>query len=389
VLKRGESMAYFDNAATTFPKPEQVYTFTDKFYREYGVNVGRGQHKLAFTASKLVSETRELLLDLFNCPVKKVVFTPSATIAMNIILQGLDIRDNFNIYLSPFEHNAVTRIVHALQGIHKLNIMELAVDKQTLQYNSEKIKYQFADNKPNLVITSHASNVCGVVAPIKEICEMSKSYGAINVIDMAQTAGLVETDLRSDIYDYAVFAGHKTLYSEFGVAGFICKADSLLKPTLFGGTGVDSANQDLPSTIPERFEIASPNIRAIASLNASLKWLQETGIDCVREKEKENHMKLLSVLGGFDNISVVAPIDSNTAIGVVSAVFDGFSSDSIGTVLSDKDIAVRTGLHCAPSAHKFLGTFPAGTVRFSISYFNTDEDFKKLRETLEYIYENS
>lgn len=382
-------MAYFDNAATTFPKPEQVYTFTDEFYREYGVNVGRGQHKLSFVASKLVAETRELLLNLFSCPTKKVVFTPSATIAMNIVLQGLDIKDNYTIYLSPFEHNAVTRIIYALQGVYKLNIIELAVDNQTLEYNTEKIKYQFAENKPNIVIISHASNVCGVVAPIKGICEMSKPYGATNVIDMAQTAGLIETNLCSDIYDYAIFAGHKTLYSEFGVAGFICKADAKLKPILFGGTGVDSASQELPTTIPERFEIASPNIRAIASLNASLKWLNENGINNIRAKEKENHTKLLNVLNEFDNIEVIAPKNIDNSIGVVSVLFDGYSSDSIGNVLSDKGIAVRTGLHCAPSAHKFLGTFPAGTVRFSVSYFNTDEDFKQLKETLEYIYENS
>ncbi len=382
-------MTYFDNAATTFPKPEQVYTFTDKFYREYGVNVGRGQHKLAFTASKLVSETRELLLELLNCPAKKVVFTPSATIAMNLILQGLEIGDNYNIYLSPFEHNAVTRIIHALQKIYKLNVFELVVDKQTLQYNTEKIKYQFAENKPNIVIVSHASNVCGVVAPIKDICEMSKSYGATNIIDMAQTAGLIETDLRSDIYDYNVFAGHKTLYSEFGIAGFICKSDSKLKPILFGGTGIDSANQELPATIPERFEIASPNIRAIASLNASLNWLKESGIQNISKKEKENHAKLIRILNEFDNITVINPANSNNSIGVVSCVFHGYSSDSIGIILSDNDIAVRTGLHCAPSAHKFLGTFPAGTVRFSVSFFSTDEDFEKLKETLKYIYENS
>lgn len=382
-------MAYFDNAATTFPKPEQVYSFTDKFYREYGVNVGRGQHKLAFTASKLVAETRELLLRMFNCPAKKVVFTPSATIAMNIVLQGLEIGDSYTIYISPFEHNAVTRIVYALQKNYKLNVIELAVDKQTLRYDTEKIKYQFAENKPNLVIVSHASNVCGVVAPIKDICEMAKPYGSTNVIDMAQTAGLIETDLCSDIYDYAIFAGHKTLYSEFGVAGFICKADATLKPVFFGGTGVDSANQELPCTIPERFEIASPNIRAIASLNSSLKWLNEIGIHNVSTKEKENHMRLLDILNEFDNITVVAPANNDNSIGVVSAVFDGYSSDSIGAVLSDRDIAVRTGLHCAPSAHKFLGTFPAGTVRFSVSYFNNDEDFERLKEALEYIYENS
>lgn len=382
-------MAYFDNAATTFPKPEQVYKFTDTFYREYGVNVGRGQHKQAFTASKLVSETRTLLLELFECPAKKVVFAPSATIAMNIVLQGLHIENNYTIYVSPFEHNAVYRVIYALQKIYTLNVIELAVDKSTLSYDSEKIKYQFSENPPSIVVVSHASNVCGSVAPISEICTLSKNYNAINIIDMAQTAGLIHTNLASDIYDYVIFAGHKTLYSEFGVAGFICKANAKLKPILFGGTGLDSANPNLPDEIPERFEIASPNIRAIASLNASLKWINSVGIDAIMQKEKENHKKLLDILSEFNNITVFTPTNTEMSIGVVSCVFDNYSSNEIGSVLSEQDIAVRTGLHCSPLAHKFLNTFPAGTVRFSISYFNTDADFAQLRDVLEYIDENS
>ncbi len=382
-------MAYFDNAATTFPKPESVYIFTDSFYRDYGVNVGRGQHKLAFVASKLVSETRTLLLELLNCPAKKVAFTPSATIAMNMVLQGLRLEDDDTIYLSPFEHNAVTRVIYAMQKRYNLNVIELAVDKKTLAYDVEKIKRQFSENYPNVVVVSHASNVCGVVAPIEVICAEAKRHKAITVIDMAQTAGLIETDLRSEIYDYAIFAGHKTLYSEFGVGGFICKADSDLEPILFGGTGIDSANPELPSTIPERFEIASPNIRAIASLNASLKWLKESGLQVVYQKEKESHMRLISLLQEFDNIRVLVPADDVASIGVVSCVFDGYSSDDIGNVLSGRDIAVRTGLHCAPCAHKFLGTFPAGTVRFSVSCFTSEEDFVALQEALEYIYENA
>jgi len=380
---------YFDNAATTFPKPEEVYIFMDKFYREYGVNVGRGQHKLAFTASNLIAETRILLQDLFHCPNKKVVFTHTATEALNIILQGLPIGDNYNIYLSPFEHNAVTRVINYLQSIYKLNIHTLMVDKTTFTYDLEKIKYQFTENKPNIVVVSHASNVCGVVAPIDDICVLSKAYDAINIIDMSQTAGLIDTDLSSDAFDFAVFAGHKTLYGPLGIAGFTCSGAVKPAPLLYGGTGVDSANQNLPETIPERYEVASPNIIAISGLNAALKWIDKVSIKSIFEKEKKNHKRLLEVLRNFDNIKIVSPTNEDTAIGVVSCVFDGYSSDSIGQILTEHDIAVRTGLHCAPSAHQFLGTFPSGTVRFSVSYFNDDSDFEKLQEVLEYIEDNA
>ena len=382
-------MPYFDNTATTFPKPEAVYAFTDKFYREYGVNVGRGQHKQSSVASRLRDETREFLLDLFYCPAKKAVFTHSATEALNVILQGLDITDNSNIYLSPFEHNAVTRVICYLQNIYKLNVHTLAVDKNTLTYDLEKIKYQFLEDKPNFVVVSHASNVCGLIAPIKEICELSKTYNAVTVIDMAQTAGLIDTDLSSNIYDFAVFAGHKTLYAPFGIAGFICNGDISPKPLIFGGTGNDSGNQNLPATIPDRYEIGSPNIAAIAGLNAALKWINETGIDNIYAVEKENHAELLIVLREFSNIQIICPPDMKSSIGVVSCLFDGYSSDNIGQILSGHDIAVRTGLHCAPHAHKFLDTFPEGTVRFSVSYFNTKEDFEKLRKVLQYIADNS
>lgn len=373
-----DKQVYFDNAATTFPKPEEVYMFMDQFYRQNGVNVGRGQHKLALTASNLVTETRQLLLELFHCPNKKIVFTHTATEAMNIILRGITIGDNFNIYLSPFEHNAVTRVIHYLEKKYKLNIYTLSVDKYTLKYDLEQISNQFAENKPNVVVVSHASNVCGVVAPIEQICRLSKKYDAVNIIDIAQTAGLIDTDLSSAHFDFAVFAGHKTLYGPLGVAGFVCTGTILPDPLIYGGTGVDSASQDLPNSIPERYEVASPNIMAIAGLNAALKWSRRIGIESIYEIEEKNHQRLINILSQFDNIRIIGPEDFSDGIGVVSCVFEGYSSDGVGQILSDNDIAVRTGLHCAPYAHKFLNTFPAGTVRFSVSYFNEEDDYNKV-----------
>ena len=383
-----EKVAYFDNAATTFPKPESVYDFADRFYRECGVNVGRGQHKLASKASALVQETRELILDLFHCPAKKVVFTHTATEAINLVLRGLPINDQYTVYISPFEHNAVTRVLYHLQSMYDIQIETLCFDKATMTYDMARIRNQFAEKKPNWMVVSHASNTCGVVSPIKELRRLSKEFGAINVIDMCQTAGLVDTDLSSEDIDFAVFAGHKTLYSPLGVAGVVSSFAIKPQPLLFGGTGVASANQALPESVPERYEVASPDIAAIAGLNASLKWIKETDIENIYAKEQENHKRLIELLLKYENIKVLEMGDAET-IGVVSCLFDGYGSDSIGQVLSEQNIAVRTGLHCAPIAHKFLGTFPAGTVRFSVSYFNTSEEFEMLENALDYIEENS
>ena len=383
-----DSIAYFDNAATTFPKPEEVYQFTDEFYRTCGVNVGRGQHKLASKAAKLMQDTREKLLSMFHCPSKKVVFTHTATEAINLVLQGLPVSDNYNVYISPFEHNAVTRVLNYLQSIYDINIIQLAVDKKTLKYDIEKIKNQFAENKPNWMIVSHASNVCGVVAPIQTLSNLAKEYDAITVIDMCQTAGLIETDLSNQNIDFAIFAGHKTLYSPLGVAGVVSNFAIKPNPLIYGGTGVESANQTLPESVPERYEVASPNIAAIAGLYASLEWMNKIGYQTIFEKEQLNKEKLISVLKKFSNIKVVDNTQTES-IGVVSCVFEGYSSDSIGQILSDQNIAVRTGLHCAPYAHQFLGTFPAGTIRFSVSYFNDETDFDRLEAALAFIEENS
>lgn len=379
-------ISYFNNAATTFPKPEEVYDFMNTYYRNSGVNSGRGQN---ISSSRLIQDTRNLMLELFHCPSKKVVFTSSATEAINIILQGLSMSDNYTIYISPFEHNAILRTLNYLQTLYKLKIVILAVNDKDLSYDLERIKYQFTEGKPNVVIISHASNVCGVVAPIHDICTMANQYGSINIIDMCQTAGLIDTDLSSNIYDFAVFAGHKTLYAPLGVAGFICSGDIVLKPLIYGGTGVDSANPNVPNTIPERYEVGSQNVMAIAGLYASLNWLAKIGIDKIHERESNNANRLLSILEKYSNIRVVKPLISMRTIGVISSVFDGYSSDNIGKILNEQGIEVRTGLHCAPLAHKFIGTFPSGTVRFSVGYFNNNDDFMRLDTALNYIYENS
>ena len=380
-------MAYFDNAATTYPKPNAVYSFMDEFYRANGASAGRGVYRAALSAGALIAETRSLIQDVLHCPAKQVIFTPTATIALNIILQGLLQMGVRNVYISPFEHNAVTRTLHAFEKAGAITVRQLTVSKD-FQYDLDRIRYQFEDAKPDLVVVSHASNAFGLIAPVTEIFALCKQYGAYTVLDMAQTAGLVDCDIGLSIFDFAVFAGHKTLYGPTGISGFVMKPEIPLPATIFGGTGYDSANQDMPSSLPERFEMGTLNTSGIAGLNAALKWVKYTTIETLRETESKNREKLLSILSDYWFVKIVGNVDSCEYVGIVSCIIDGISSDSAGKLFSDAGISVRTGLQCAPLAHRFLGTFPAGTIRLSVNYFTSDGDFQELRDLLDHIEEN-
>lgn len=377
-------MAYFDNAATTYPKPEEVYSFMDSFYRNNGGSAGRGGYYQASTAKGIVDNTRELLQKLLHCPAKQVVFTPTATIALNMIIQGVIAGGAKRIYISPFEHNAVTRVLYHFECLGQITVNELAVSN-TLEYDLERIRYQFDSANPDFVIVSHASNVIGLVAPVEEIFASAKEHGAVTLVDMAQTAGLVDLNVGLEAIDYAVFAGHKTLFGPTGIAGFIMKPTAELLPILFGGTGYDSANLKMPSSLPERFEMGTLNSAGIAGLNAALKWIEKQTVKRIYQAEEERRQRLLQLLHNYDFLSVVGNVDGRQYVGIVSCLIDGISTDSAGSLFAERGISVRTGLQCAPRAHVFLGTYPAGTIRFSVNVFTNNDDYKELRDALEYI----
>lgn len=380
-------MAYFDNAATTFPKPECVYAQMDAFYRNNGGNAGRGEYTLASSARGLIDETRKLILELLHAPMRQVVFTPSSTLALNMILQGLVLKGVQNVYISPFEHNAVTRVLHAFQKSGKIDVCTLTV-RSDLGYDLERIRYQFEEIRPDLVVVSHASNVIGLIAPVEEIFAEAKRFGAVTVVDMAQTAGLVDLNVGLETIDFAVFAGHKTLMGPTGISGFVMKPDFELPPVLFGGTGYDSANQDMPESLPEKYEMGTLNIVGVAGLNASLKWILKRGVERLFAEEQEKRERLIQLLSRYEFIKLIGVKPGLKYVGIVSALIDGISSDSAGGIFSERGIAVRTGLQCAPKAHQFLGTFPAGTVRFSVNTLTTEEDFVELEDALSDIEEN-
>lgn len=380
-------MAYFDNAATTYPKPEEVYSFMDVFYRSNGASAGRGNYGSSLSAGALIAETRKLLQDLLHCHAKQVVFTPTATVALNIVIQGLIKSGVKDVYISPFEHNAVTRTLHSYTESGQINVHKLSVS-ENLVYDLERIRYQFESINPDLVIVSHASNVLGLIAPIEEIFKLSKKFGAYTVADMAQTAGLVDCNVGSSVFDFAVFAGHKTLYGPTGISGFVMKPEIMLPAVIYGGTGYESANQDMPLSLPERFEMGTINISGIAGLHAALKWIGEVSLPSLREKETRNRLRLLEILDDYWFIKVIGNYPQNNYVGIVSCLIEGISSDSAGQIFDKAGIAVRTGLQCAPLAHEFMQTYPAGTIRFSVSYFTTEQDFQELIQALDHIEEN-
>ncbi len=380
-------IAYFDNAATTFPKPDCVYDFADSFYRRRGGNIGRGGNALAVAAGEVASGAKDNLRKMYGCGASEVVFTASATDALNRILLGLELVRGDAVYLTPFEHNAVTRPLNHLALSMGVSLHVMPFDQVSLLPKWDELESAFRAAKPKLVVMTHASNVCGAVVPVERIARMAKEHGATVVLDMSQTMGLLPLDLASDLYDFVVFAGHKTLYGAFGVGGFICKSGAKLEPVLFGGNGINSVEQRMPENIVQMEEIGSQNTYAIAALKASTDWILEKGFEHIRNSEAANAKRLLEMLRGLDFITVVGDDMGCERIGVVSALLDTYAPDEGEMVLGRCGVAVRSGIQCAPYAHRFLSTLPAGTIRFSVSALTTENDFDMLENAFEQIGE--
>lgn len=370
-------MIYLDNAATTFPKPERVYTALETANRELSFNAGRGSYKAARAASAIIDDTKNRLLSLFHATgYADIVFTPSVTHALNQVLNGLDLTGNSVIYVSPYEHNAVARTVYQLSVNSGASVKMLPLTKD-LQIDLEKAKYQFSINSPSVVILNALSNVTGYILPVAEIFLMAKEYGAITVLDAAQAAGLIDLDMPALNADVLCFAGHKTLMGPFGIGGFLIKHGITLKKVLTGGTGSASLTLDMPEEAPGRYEASSTNVVSIAGLNASLKGLD---INEHRKTLRELTEYLLEALNGIPSVNLMGTFDTDKTLGIVSFVVEGYQSDEVGIILDDEyDIAVRTGYHCAPYIHDYLGDKPYhGTIRIGIGQFNTKEDIDAL-----------
>lgn len=373
---------YLDNAATTFPKPNEVYDAMDYYLRNKCVNAGRSSYKLARESNDIINETRELLGNIVNTNKDNVIFTPSATIAFNQILGALEWKDIKNVYVSPFEHNAIMRTLK-YKGI---DAIEIPFDPISFELDIQKFKIMLSERKPDLLLMSHVSNVTGYILPVNEISKLVNKYNPITIIDAAQSFGIVDITIDKEDYDFIVFAGHKSLYGPFGASGFINNyKGNNVKPYIVGGTGSDSTNLEMPKEAPYIYEPGSYNTYAIAGLNASLKWIKRIGNNNIYNHKKELSNILIDKLSKLDGIELYIPENKENHIGIVSFNIEGFDSEDVGKILDDEfSIAVRTGHHCAPIIGKFLGgQAEKGTVRISLGYFNTVEDVEAVVEAVE------
>lgn len=374
---------YFDNAATTFPKPEAVWRAIDEANRNYAVNAGRGSYTLAEQAEQMIDRTRNQIRELARADEgAEVVLTPSATLACNQILGGLDWKESDVVYLSPYEHNAIVRVLYLLQERFGFRILELAVDERSLELDLDKIRYQFLQDPPDVLCMTHVSNVTGYILPVEEIASYVKDRDTTVIIDGSQALGLIPVELRGSGIDYYIFAGHKTLYGPFGAGGFIDQALKKLYPVIAGGTGTDSRNPRMPETGVKRYEPGSLNLPAIAGLHAAI---EELGSDGRRQQKLCDREKVLigeleKGLQKVPRVFLYLPGDEKKRSGICSFSIEGYQAEEVGMLLDeDYGIAVRCGYHCAPLIHKYLRDEGyGGTVRVSVGQFNTREEIEAL-----------
>ncbi|MBR4027166.1 MAG: aminotransferase class V-fold PLP-dependent enzyme [Lachnospiraceae bacterium] len=379
-----EQIIYLDNAATTFPKPEVVYTAMDEVNRNGAINASRGAYRMARNANKIISDTKNALRKLVSADSSvPVVFSPSITIALNQVINGLDIPENCYIYYSPYEHNAVARTLNQLAKLRRIYLRELPIDDESGEIEIEKLAYIFSKEIPTAIFCTHISNVTGYILPIEDIFAAGKKYNSINVLDAAQSLGLIECNVQKNKnIDIIAFTGHKNLYGPFGIGGFINVTKVPLKEFIVGGTGSDSLNLDMPIGNETKYESASSNIIAIVGLKAALDVLD---VSAIYEHEKVLTDYLTQKLKMISNVKLLTPMNKERHIGIVSFVVEGYKSDDIGMILDeDFGIAVRTGYHCAPYIHSHLKDEKyLGTVRVGLSQFNSINDINQLLKALE------
>ncbi len=365
-------MIYLDNAATSFPKPEEVYRAVDKCLREYSANPGRSGHRMALRAGREIYETRELICKLFNIEnPMQIIFTYNATDSLNLAIKGL-LKRGDHVITSSMEHNSLIRPIKALEEIGVENTIVQCNEEGLIRVN--ELRSSIKDNT-KLIALSHASNVAGTLMPIKAIGKIARAKNILLLLDAAQTAGVYRIDVKKMNIDLLAVPGHKGLMGPQGTGILYLRKGIELRHIKEGGTGSKSESLLQPEIIPDRYESGTPNTPGIVGLGAGIKFILDTGIDKIREHEEELTAYMLKKLKEIDKVKVYGIKNAKQQASVISINIGDLDSSEVSYILDKAfDIAVRSGLHCAPLAHKTLGTFEQGTVRFSMGYFNKKED---------------
>lgn len=367
---------YMDNAATSFPKAPGVGDAVKDYIENIGINVKRGIYSNAFSAGEIVFETREILCDLFNFDKPdNLVFTMNITQGLNYLIKGI-VESGDHCIVSSMEHNAVMRPL-LQQCNHGVEFSRIKCDSLG-RLDTNRVKQHIRPNTRAVIVT-HASNVSGTILPLYEVGKLCRENNLIFIIDSAQTAGVFDIDYRKLNADAIAFTGHKGLLGPQGTGGFIIgdRLAKLMESLICGGTGSDSESENQPEYMPDKFEPGTMNLPGIFGLNRALKYIIKTGIKNIRDREMELTAHFLEGLLNMKGVRVLGLPGIKDRTAVVSVDFTELDNGEV-TYLLDREygIMTRCGLHCAPSAHRTLGTFPRGTVRFSLSHFNTLEEIK-------------
>ena len=365
-------LIYLDNGATSFPKPEQVYTYMDHFYRNFGVNPGRSGYDLCMEAGAVVDDTRKMLTKFFNgTDPNRLCFSYNSTDALNLIMFGM-LRPGDHAITTTLEHNSVLRPLYHLSrdGVD----VEYVPFDQAGFVDPDEIRKRFRPTT-RLVIVNHASNVIGTAQPIREIGRYCREAGIPFAIDASQSAGKIPIDMADQCLDVVAFTGHKSLLGPTGIGGLYVREGIEIRHTRAGGTGVRSAKRSHLDEYPFRLEYGTPNTIGIAGLNAGLKWVLAKGLGAIHEHEMELAQTLRDGLAAIPGVILYCQENLADHIAVLAFNVKGMDAADVGTMLDvDHDIACRTGLHCAPLVHEQLGTDKVrGAVRFGIGPFNTEE----------------
>jgi cysteine desulfurase/selenocysteine lyase len=372
-------MIYFDNACTSFPKPPAVVDAMRDYSLNIGSSPGRSGHRLALEASRLVFEARENLSRLFNISrSERIVLTYNATEALNLAIMGL-LAEGDHVITPSMEHNSVMRPLKYFLG---KGVIELTIVPCSAEGNIDldALKRSIRENT-RLIAVNHASNVIGTIAPLEDIGRLSG--GVPFLVDVAQSAGAVPIDVVAMGIDLLAFTGHKSLYGPQGTGGLFVREGINPKPLRRGGTGSKSESWDHPDFLPDKYECGTPNTPGIAGLGEGVRFVLDKGVDAIRQHEMMLTRSLLEGLEDIEEINVYGPKDPREQTPTVSINVEGKEPSEVGYYLDREfDVMTRVGLHCNPGAHKTIGTFPRGTVRLSMGYFNTREEVDQVLEAL-------
>jgi cysteine desulfurase/selenocysteine lyase len=365
-------MNYLDNAATSYPKPLEVITAMTSFLTDVGIGTGRGSHRQGLSANRMVYEARERLAALFHvADSSRILFTHSATESLNLAVSGL-LQPGDHVITSTMEHNSLVRPLHRASR-NGVTVTKVACDRAGFVDPSDVAAALRPETR--LIAISHCSNVTGAIQPVADIGRLARDRGIIFLLDAAQSAGCIPVDVAEFSVDLLAAPGHKGLLGPQGTGFLYIAPDLELEPLLVGGTGGASSDPEQPLTCPERYESGTPNTPGIAGLSAGVEFILRTGVEWIRSHEQALTALLLDGLCRIPGVTIHGPADPVRQGGVVSLTLAGRDPSEVGYRLDHEfDISVRVGLHCAPDAHRTIGTYPGGTIRVSPGFSTSEAD---------------